>query len=276
LKPNLKAETAQPAERNQLALEFGAIAVGAGLAIMTARAAGTAARRKADGSPVTEADLAADALIRSRLPGVIPGVALITEESFDAQAARGLPERFILVDPLDGTREFAAGRDEFTVNIALIEGGEPVAGVVYAPATSQLYVGGSEAFSVEVRPDTAVPGLAAMRRLSTSAVPRSGMRAIASRSHLDPATRQWLEERRIAEFCPAGSSLKFCKVAEGGADVYPRLSPTMEWDTAAGHAILTAAGGCVLDLDGAPLRYGKIEQQLRNGAFVAWGRRPTP
>src|ERR1043166_7267083 len=254
--------------RNQLALAFGAIAVSAGNVILTARARGGATHKKADGSPVTEADLAADDFIRGRLPGVVPGIVVITEETFDAAEAHELPDRFILVDPLDGTREFAAGRDEFTVNIALVEGGVPVAGVVYAPATSQLYVGGSEAFSAQVRPDAAVPGLAAMRRLSTSAVPRSGMRAIASRSHLDPATRQWLEERRIAEFCPAGSSLKFCKVAEGGADVYPRLFPTMEW--------VTAAGGCVLDLDGAPLRYGKIEQQLRNGAFVAWGRRPTP
>lgn len=260
--------------RNQLALAFGAIAVSAGQAIMTARAAGGAAQQKADGSPVTEADLAADEFIRGKLPGVMPDVPVITEETFDAAKASDLPDRFILVDPLDGTREFAAGRDEFTVNIALIEDGQPVVGTIYAPAMSQLYVAGSEAFAANVRPDAAVPALETMRKLSTSAVPVGGMRAVASRSHLDPATKQWLDARPIKEFCSAGSSLKFCTVAEGCADVYPRLSPTMEWDTAAGQAILMAAGGCVLDLDGAPLRYGKTGNKFRNGSFVAWGRPP--
>jgi 3'(2'), 5'-bisphosphate nucleotidase len=114
-----------------------------------------------------------------------------------------------------------------------------------------------------------------MRKLTTSPVPDNGMRAVASRSHLDSATKQWLDERPIVEFCSAGSSLKFCKLAEGEADVYPRLAPTMEWDTAAGQAILMAAGGCVLDLDGAPLRYGKTGDKFRNGSFVAWGRPPV-
>jgi 3'(2'), 5'-bisphosphate nucleotidase len=259
--------------RNQLALAFGAIAVNAGKAIMTARAAGGSAREKADGSPVTEADLAADRFIRGSLPSIIPGVPVITEETFDAENAKDPSDRFILVDPLDGTREFAAGRDEFTVNIALIENGQPVVGTIYAPAMSQLYVAGSEAFQANVHPDAAVPSLKAMRKLASSPVPAEGMRAVASRSHLDPATKQWLDARPIKEFCSAGSSLKFCTVAEGRADVYPRLSPTMEWDTAAGHAILLAAGGCVLDLHGAPLRYGKTGDKFRNGSFVAWGQR---
>ena len=260
--------------RNQLALAFGAIAVNAGQVIMAARAAGAAAQQKADGSPVTEADLAADKFIRERLPSVMQGVLVITEETFDADSAKALPDRFILVDPLDGTREFTAGRDEFTVNIALIESGLPVVGTIYAPALSQLFVAGSEAFRADVRPDAAVPGLEMMRTLATSPVPAAGMRAVASRSHLDPSTKQWLDARSISEFCSAGSSLKFCTVAEGCADVYPRLAPTMEWDTAAGQAILMAAGGCVLGLDGAPLRYGKTGDKFRNGSFVAWGRPP--
>ena len=227
-------------------------------------------------SPVTEADLAADDFIRGRLPGVVPGVLVITEETFEAEtAAHNLPDRFILVDPLDGTREYAAGRDEFTVNIALIEGGQPVVGTIYAPAMSLLYVAGSEAYRADVRPDAAVPALEAMQKLSTHPAPADGMRAVASRSHLDPDTKQWLDARPIKEFCSAGSSLKFCKVAEGEADVYPRLAPTMEWDTAAGQAILTAAGGSVLCVDGSPFRYGKTGQKFKNGSFVAWGRSPV-
>jgi 3'(2'), 5'-bisphosphate nucleotidase len=114
-----------------------------------------------------------------------------------------------------------------------------------------------------------------MRLLHTSSIPEAGLRAIASRSHLDPATKRWLERRQIDKLCSAGSSLKFCLIAEGGADVYPRLAPTMEWDTAAGHGILSAAGGTVLNLDGSPLQYGKLETSLRNDAFVAWGSPPS-
>ena len=114
-----------------------------------------------------------------------------------------------------------------------------------------------------------------MRPLTTGPVPEGGLRAIASRSHLDPATQQWLDGRNIGNLCSAGSSLKFCMIAEGEADVYPRLAPTMEWDTAAGHAILAAAGGCVLGLDGSPLRYGKSEAGFRNESFIAWGQKPA-
>ena len=262
------------ADPNQLALAFGAIAVEAGQLIMKARDAGCTTRRKADGSPVTEADLAADQFIRKKLPDIAGGVPVITEETFDVQDVHALPVRFVLVDPLDGTREFAAGRDEFTVNIALIDAGRPVVGAIYAPATSQLYVAGSEAFGAEVKLGEALPKLEAMRKLSTAPAPRDGLRAVASRSHLDPATKHWLDERAIKQLCSAGSSLKFCKLAEGEADVYPRFSPTMEWDTAAGQAILTVAGGCVLALDGAPLRYGKASDRFRNGGFVAWGQPP--
>jgi 3'(2'), 5'-bisphosphate nucleotidase len=267
--------TQQVVDHNQLALAFGAIAVEAGQLIMKARDKGCPPRRKADGSPVTEADLAADQFIRNRLPDIACGALVITEEAFDVHEVDTLPDRFILVDPLDGTREFAAGRDEFTVNIALIEAARPVVGVIYAPATSQLYIAGNEAFHAEVKLGETVPKLEAMRRLSTAPVPHDGLRAIASRSHLDPATKRWLDERAIKQFCSAGSSLKFCTLADGQADVYPRFSPTMEWDTAAGQAILTVAGGCVLALDGTPLCYGKTTDKFRNSGFIAWGRAPS-
>ena len=261
--------------RNEAALAFGAVALEAGKAIMAARSSAADARRKPDGSPVTQADLDADSLIRSRLPAIMPNVLVITEETFGTVEAKRqrsvMPDRFILVDPLDGTREFTAGRDEFTVNIALIEAGQPVAGTIYAPAISRLYVGGAGAFRADVRPGDPMPRVETMRELTTSPVPEGGLRAVASRSHLDPATKQWLEERQISELCSAGSSLKFCTIAEGEADVYPRLAPTMEWDTAAGHAILTAAGGCVLGLDGSPLRYGKAEAGFRNDPIHCLG-----
>jgi 3'(2'), 5'-bisphosphate nucleotidase len=271
----LEQRTQKLADHNHLALVFGTIALEAGQLIMKARDAGCTAQRKADGSPVTEADLVADQFIRGRLSDIARGELVITEETFDSSHSEAtLPDRFILVDPLDGTREFAAGRHEFTVNIALIEGARPVVGVIYAPATSQLYIAGNQAFGAEVKLGEAIPKLEAMRRLTTAAVTREGLRAVASRSHLDPATRQWLEDRDVKQLCSAGSSLKFCELAEGNADVYPRFSPTMEWDTAAGQAILTMAGGCVLALDGAPLRYGKASDKFRNSGFVAWGQPP--
>jgi 3'(2'), 5'-bisphosphate nucleotidase len=266
--------TAEVADHNRLASALAEIALQAGQLIMEARTAGLTVRGKADGSPVTEADLAADQFIRTRLSDLACGVPVVTEETFDAERVRTLPDSFILVDPLDGTREFAAGRDEFTVNIALIEAVRPVVGVIYAPATCRLYVAGSKAFGAQVPIGQQMPKLETMRRLSTAQAPRDGLRAVASRSHLDPATKRWLDERPVKQVSSAGSSLKFCKLAEGEADVYPRFSPTMEWDTAAGHAILSAAGGSVLAPDGAPLRYGKVGNRLRNDGFVAWGQPP--
>ena len=271
----LKLTQMLPKTRNEIAWAFGVIALEAGRAILATRAQGTDAIQKTDGSPVTAADLAADSLIRARLPGILPDTLVITEETFSASQTANLPARFVLVDPLDGTREFVAGRDEFTVNIALVEGDEPVAGTIYAPAMSCLYVAGTEAFRADISADAAMPRFEAMQKLATGPAPVGGMRATASRSHFDPATKQWLDDHRITALCSAGSSLKFCKIAEGDADVYPRLAPTMEWDTAAGQAILLAAGGCVTNLDGSPLRYGKTGTQFRNGSFVAWGQPPT-
>ena len=258
------------AARNEIAALFATLACEAGAVIMRARAAGAPAQRKADNSPVTQADLDADQCIRAELLRTLPLVPVVSEEAAESHSAcEG--ERFILVDPLDGTREFVDGRDEFTVNIALIENGVPIVGAVYAPALGRLFVAGEAAWRTEIASEAAVPALSAMQPIAAQAVPKHGWRAVTSRSHLDPQTKSWLDRHAIGEFCAAGSSLKFCAVAEGAADVYPRLSPTMEWDTAAGHAILLAAGGAVVGLDGASLTYGK--PGFRNADFIAWGRR---
>jgi 3'(2'),5'-bisphosphate nucleotidase len=261
-------------ERDELAVEFGKIACEAGRAIMAIPAEGLGAERKADGTPVSRADIEAERLIRARLAETLPGVALIAEESFTAGRSP-VPERFLLVDPLDGTREFLSGLKDFTVNIALIESGRPVAGAICAPALGELYLGGASAYRARPGPDGVFPGADRLTAIKASAVPDTGLRAVVSRSHPDAATERFLRERGVTSRRPAGSSLKFCFVACGEADVYPRLAPTMEWDTAAGHAILRAAGGCVVGLDGSPLRYGKSDAGFRNAGFIAWGGRPS-
>jgi len=254
-------------DADRLARLFGEIAIRAGHAIMKSRDAADAPQYKRDGSPVTAADLAADEVIRHELAQHLPEVLVITEESCPAVAAANA-DRFILVDPLDGTREFIKGSSEFTVNIALIEHGTPMVGAVYAPALGLLYVGGKTAFRARIA--DADPLSNEMQPIAVRPSPPEGWHVVVSRSHLDPATKEWIAGHRIAEHRPAGSSLKFCLVAEGEADVYPRLGTTMEWDTAAGHAVLTAAGGSVMDLDGRPMQYGKPD--FRNGSFIAWGK----
>src|SRR3954471_19511700 len=198
--------------RNDIAISFGSIALEAGRAIMAVRGSAVELQAKPDGSPVTQADIEADRIILQRLAGLLPDIAVVTEEATETHAFCGTG-RFILVDPLDGTREFSSGRDEFTVNIALIERGAPVAGAVYAPALNRLYIAGASAFRAEVRPEQPVPGLHAMRALSTNAVSYEALRAVASHSHLDSATKSWLDTRPIGELRSAGSSLKFCMIA---------------------------------------------------------------
>ncbi len=259
-------------EFDRLARLFGVIAVRAGEVIMRARAGTCRPDYKADGSPVTAADLAADETIRACLARNLPDLPVVTEETC-ATAPRVAAERFILVDPLDGTKEFIQGRSEFTVNIALIEHGTPIAGAVYAPALHQLYVGGTNAYKLDTRTTTGGDlSFSKMHPIYVRQAPPDGCRAVVSRSHLDPATKEWVARHGISDLAPSGSSLKFCVIAEGEADVYPRLAPTMEWDTAAGHAVLLAAGGTVTDLNGCPMRYGKPD--YRNGDFVAWGTAP--
>ncbi len=253
------------AAREARAREIRDIAYAAGAVILEIYAKDFAVDAKADASPVTEADRRAEALILERLAPVAPGVPIVAEESV---AEGRIPDisggRFWLVDPLDGTREFISRNGEFTVNIALIEAGRPVAGVVFAPAKNRLYVAaGPDHAWREV--DGGPPEPIACRPC-----PADGAVAMVSRSHRSPETETWLAGRAIAEMRDAGSSLKFCTLAEGAADLYPRLGRTMEWDIAAGHAVLEAAGGSVTCLDGSPFLYGK--PGFENPHFIARGR----
>lgn len=251
-------------------------ALRAGGAIMTVYATDFAVRDKPDASPVTVADEAAEKIILQDLAAIAPDIPVVAEEAVAAGrvpviSATAGHDRFFLVDPLDGTREFVSRRDEFTVNIALIERSEPVMGVVYAPARHELYWGdvkSRRAGRIDAEPDGTMPALG--ESITARSTPPQGMVAVASRSHRSPETDAWLARYPIIDFRSIGSSLKFCLVASGEADVYPRLGPTMEWDTAAGHAVLAAAGGSVTTLEGAPFRYGK--PGFRNGHFLARGR----
>jgi len=266
--------TAAPADsdRDRIAEIFGAIALVAGRVVMDIYAAGAQARLKPDSSPVCDADEAAEAAILAALARELPGVPVVAEESVAKGVAPQCGERFILVDPLDGTREFLAGNGEFTVNLALVENGAPVAGAVYAPVQEKLWLGGATASLCKVAPGAALPPPGARSRIAARPAPTDGLVALCSRSHGDAESEDFLRKLRIASRVNVGSSLKFCVIAEGQADVYPRFGPTMEWDIAAGDAVLRAAGGRVLTPQGAPFVYGKQAGRFRNGPFVAWGR----
>jgi 3'(2'), 5'-bisphosphate nucleotidase len=259
------------AGRDEGALLLARIALAAGPAVMAeyAHAAGPA-RAKGDGSPVTAADERAEATIRERLAEWAAPIPIVAEEATAAGAPMIVAERFVLVDPLDGTREFIARNGEFTVNVALIERGRPIAGAVYAPALARLWFAGARAFACAAAVGADLPPPEAWRALKVRAAPPA-LTALASRSHCDAPTEAFLAGLPIADRRSAGSSLKFCVIAEGEGDVYPRFGPTMEWDTAAGDAVLRAAGGTTLAVEGGPLMYGKIATGLRNGGFVAWG-----
>lgn len=251
-------------DRPRILRELVELADLAGAAIMPFYRAGTEVRHKDDASPVTAADEAAEALILKRLAELTPDIPVVAEE---AAAAGRIPDvagrSFWLVDPLDGTREFIGGRGEFTVNIGLIEDGHPVLGVVTAPALGEAWWGAS-GIGAWHRDSLGETMIAVRRR------PDRGVIAVASKSHSNPETEAFLDAEGVDERIAAGSSLKFCRVAEGKADVYPRLGRTMEWDTAAAHALLAAAGGSVSRLDdGAPLLYGK--PGFENPFFIARG-----
>jgi 3'(2'), 5'-bisphosphate nucleotidase len=255
-----------PSMRARLADRFAVIALDAGSRIMAFYGAASV-QAKGDGSPLTQADLAAHDAILAGLAAACPGLPVVSEE--DAARAEAAPEGpFILVDPLDGTREFISGNGEFTVNIALVDGGVPVAGVVHAPALGRTWVGALGAGARAAGPDGAP-----LRPIAVRAPDPAGLVAVASRSHRDAQTEAFLATLTVAGLRSVGSSLKFCLVAAGEADVYPRFGPTMEWDTAAGQAVLEAAGGCVCGPDGSAFRYGKAGAAWRNGSFVAWGAR---
>jgi len=255
---------------------FERAALEAGKAIMEVRDAGAHVTMKSDASPVTEADERAERIILDHLHAAYPDIPVIAEESV---AAGRVPETdggsFFLVDPLDGTREFIAASDEFTVNIALIEAGVPTAGIVYAPAKATAYTGADgHAEKLHVGANFEVD-----RRETIFTKPAGGDTvALISRSHNSPETDAYLTEKRFPSKRAIGSSLKFCVLAEGEADVYPRFGCIMQWDTAAGDAVLRAAGGMTLGLDGKPLPYGDTGEDTGSGfgnqCFIAWGKAP--
>ncbi len=247
----------------------------AGAAIMAHYAEPTEVETKDDDSPVTKADRDAEVVLLDALKALAPSVPVVSEETAGDRTAP-LGPQFFLVDPLDGTKEFIKKRSDFTVNVALIENGFPRFGVVYAPARALLTVTLTDGIAVEAQmpPSSSGADLGALEqtRLHARTPDPSGLTALVSLSHLDPETEAFLSGFKIAERSGAGSSVKFLEVARGNADVYPRFGPTMEWDTAAGQAVLEAAGGTVLDASGNRFRYGKNEDGLRNSSFVAWGR----
>jgi 3'(2'), 5'-bisphosphate nucleotidase len=255
------------------------IASEAGAAIQSICTAGALdVRRKPDESPVTTADRAAEAVILAGLARLLPGVAVVSEEADGAAPPKRLPDTFILVDPLDGTRELVGGRGEYTVNIAIVRNGRPVVGVVAAPALATIWRGieGVSAERLALAPGA--PAGAARERcpIRCRPLPAHGLTAVVSRSHLDADTRALLSRLPQVDTIASGSAVKFCRVAEGAADLYPRLAPTCEWDVAAGHAVLAAAGGMVTTPDGAPVPYGRIADDFRIPAFLAWGDRSAP
>ena len=250
----------------------------AGAAIMQHYREPAAFEIKGDNSPVTRADRDSEAIILEALRRLAPEVKVVSEETCGVTAGP-LPRRFFLVDPLDGTKEFIQKRSDFTVNIALIEEGRPRFGLVYAPARALLAVTISPGRAVEVELPANAAGaeLGRLRQKTLRArlAGSTGLTALVSHSHLDPETEAFLAKLKIAERSGLGSSVKFLAIARGEADVYPRFGPTMEWDTAAGQAVLEAAGGMVVDAGGQPLRYGKTAMGLRNPGFIAWGRTET-
>jgi 3'(2'), 5'-bisphosphate nucleotidase len=252
---------------------LGALSLKAGAAILEIYAQDFDVAFKGDESPVTAADLAANAILTEGLDAQFGHIPLISEE--DGQAHKdleGFEGAFFLIDPLDGTKEFVGRRPDFTVNIALIYNRKPLYGLIYAPVRKALYIGDvaqGRAWYHEGDDADALPPLAAFTPLRIRKAPETGLGAVSSKSHSSPSTDAWLEQMGSTERLSIGSSLKFCLVAQGDADIYPRFGPTMEWDTGAGDAILRAAGGRVLDHDGFDLTYAK--PGFRNPEFFALG-----
>ena len=252
-------------ERDDALLELAAnLAVRAGVEILQIRQRGFAVQRKTDLSPVTEADQAAETLILAALREATPDIPVVAEEEIAGGHVVAPTPQFWLVDPLDGTREFTSGSDEFTVNIGLVRHGRVALGAVGVPAMGELFGG--------------IVGQGAWKRSASGQLPiaartppAEGLTVVASRRHGDVAQlNAYLQGRHVAHTLNFGSSLKFCRLAEGVADLYPRFGRTMEWDTGAPQAVLEAAGGAVLTLDGTPLRYGKPGWE--NPHFVCTGR----
>lgn len=249
------------------------LALSTGMEIMRVYETGFKIENKADSSPVTEADRRAEEIILKGLTDRFPGVPIVAEEACSAGAVPSeIGETFFLVDPLDGTREFVNRRSDFTVNIALVHAQVPVAGVVYAPARGELYCGHDE--QAEFCRVDRQGQLAGRQIISVRPCARPPV-IVASRSHGTPETDAFIADHEGAELISVGSSLKFCMLASGTADIYPRFGRTMEWDTAAGDAVLRAAGGRTVLPDGRPLFYGKRNQphdaDFANPWFIAFG-----
>lgn len=220
---------------------------------------------KEDNSPLTAADLAVDTYLCEALARKFPNIPVVTEERAASHNLSFGQGRFFLVDPIDGTKEFVAERGEFTINIGLIENGAPIAGAVCAPAVGRLFAGAIGAGAYE-RPCEG--GSNDMVKLVPAMPDNDALNVVASRSHLTPETGAFIDANKVARTVNAGSSLKFCLLAAAEADLYPRFGPTMEWDTAAGHAVLAAAGGFVEEISRVPLKYGKAD--YRNPNFIAY------
>ncbi len=246
-----------------------AIVARASAIILEVAEGGLSHRLKGDRSPVTAADEASEAAILEGLAQVLPGVPVVAEEMTAKGKVPALHGSFILVDPLDGTKEFIAGRDEYTVNIAVVSGGVPIAGVISAPKRGDLWRGvvGIKAEHLHLTPT----GADRARPIKARRWPAQAPVAVVSRSHYDPATDAFLSRLPPVTHDSSGSSIKFCRIAEGVADVYPRLGTTCEWDIAAGHAIVAAAGGIVTTPEGTPLSYGRAAANFRVPSFIAWG-----
>lgn len=224
-------------------------------------------KTKSDDSPVTAADEAADAIISEGLREAFPDVMLVTEEQSDTHDTTG--DTFLIVDPLDGTKEFVHRRGDFTVNIALVEGGKPTRGVVYAPAKNRMFFTQANGQTVEEAGPFQKDLIGSLTLLRVSQPDNDALMVVASKSHRDQATDDYINKYAVKDMTSAGSSLKFCLIATGEADLYPRLGRTMEWDTAAGHAVLSGAGGKVVRFDDhSDLAYGKDD--YANPFFIAY------
>jgi 3'(2'), 5'-bisphosphate nucleotidase len=243
---------------------------------------GVAVSHKSDASPVTVADQEAEAILLAALRIAAPNIPVIAEEAASAGNIPTVGSEFFLVDPLDGTREFVSGSEDFTVNIALVRDGTPYFGIVYAPATGQLFVGLGNSYAPEAAIQAYVPDgsdIARLRHLADlnpqaikcRTADLAALTVVSSRSHRTAEVEEFLSPFNVRERRHVGSSLKFVTVARGDADLYPRIGSINEWDTAAGHAVLVAAGGAVTTFDGRPLMYGKVAAKFLNPDFIAWG-----
>lgn len=270
------------ADASRLLDELTTLVSSAAAAVLTARAGVLNVRAKPDLSPVTAADEAAEAVLLEGVARLIPGVPIVSEERIAKAHPNEVPlarlgDCVVLVDPVDGTRELVAGRDEFTINLAVASGGRPILGIVSAPALGLIWRGVEGQGAERLRLPPGAPAAAAERApVRPRPLPGGRLIAAVSRSHLDAETVAFLARLPQVERLVCGSAVKLCRVAEGAADVYPRLAPVREWDIAAGHAIVAAAGGIVTRPDGTPLSYGRLDRDFLVSGFIAWGDPSAP